>query len=363
MRGQDAFRTGVSQDRGMKNSALALTLILFTLPTGCSQGEHDAYVPATPQTQHATMQRAAGTRARYVYVAGYDAKTPSGGGDSELAVFAASANGNAAPLNVIRGSKTELYSPQSAVVDATGRLWTCDFNGSYVLAFPAKKFGNIAPSVKIAGSNSPLQSCGGMTLDSSGAIYASSFDTALVAKWPAGSNGNVAPSDVWSGNLTGLYVPAGIAIGTGGDLFIGNSGKAAVSVFGPNAGNVAPLRSIAGSHTRMNDGYNVAIDPTTQRLFVADENNNTVQIFAAGANGNATPVAWLSGKNTQIDYPYGIAVDDAGYIYVGNCPQTGTYPQGAILVFAPGAHGDVKPIQTIAGSKTDLDCVNDLTVK
>ena len=56
-------------------------------------------------------------------------------------------------------------------------------------------------------------------------------------------------------------------------------------------------------------------------------------------------------------------MDKAGYLYVGNCPQTGNYPAGSILVFAPGAHGNVKPIQVIAGVNADMSCAQGLTVQ
>jgi len=61
-----------------------------------------------------------------------------------------------------------------------------------------------------------------------------------------------------------------------------------------------------------------------------------------------TQVQYITGSNTQISGPYGVAVDASGYLYVISTSGS------SILVFAPGATGNVAPVETISGSNTGL---------
>jgi hypothetical protein len=81
-------------------------------------------------------------------------------------------------------------------------------------------------------------------------------------------------------------------------------------------------------------------------------NNSSVTVYAAGAKGNATPIATIKGANTLLDQPLGIALDAAGRIYVANSATTSA--QYRITVYAAGATGDVAPVVTISGSNTGL---------
>jgi DNA-binding beta-propeller fold protein YncE len=51
-----------------------------------------------------------------------------------------------------------------------------------------------------------------------------------------------------------------------------------------------------------------------------------------------------------LQQPHGVTLDGAGYLYVADCDSN------AILVFAPGANGNVAPVRTISGANTTLNC-------
>src|SRR2546427_2439118 len=81
-------------------------------------------------------------------------------------------------------------------------------------------------------------------------------------------------------------------------------------------------------------------------LYVA--NNNNILVFVPGASGNVAPVRTLpSTANTQIYVPNAVALDSAGYIYVAG--------NNGILVFPPGASGNWFPARTISGTSTGLN--------
>src|SRR5260370_42046613 len=68
-------------------------------------------------------------------------------------------------------------------------------------------------------------------------------------------------------------------------------------------------RSITGSE---------AVSVTPRPFYVANFNGNSATVYAAGATGNATPIATIAGSNTGLTSPQGIAVDAAGRLYVAN---------------------------------------------
>jgi len=71
-------------------------------------------------------------------------------------------------------------------------------------------------------------------------------------------------------------------------------------------------------------------------------------VYPPGASGNVAPARTISGINTGLNSPAGIALDSAGNLYVTN--NSGN----SITVFAPGATGNVAPARTISGGSTGL---------
>ena len=184
--------------------------------------------------------------------------------------------------------------------------------------------------------------------------------------WKAGASGNAQPIRTIVGPATGLRTTAGSAFDSGSKLFVSTGYHDSIEVFTPTSdGNVAPLRKIAGANTGLSYPANIAIDPTTNNVWAANVSNDSLTEYGHTDQGNVAPLVTIKGAKTKLDYPYGIAVDAAGYIYAGNCQQSVTKPPavGSILVFAPGASGNVAPVQVITGSRADLTCVGGLAVR
>ncbi|MBV8490928.1 MAG: hypothetical protein JO199_10410 [Candidatus Eremiobacteraeota bacterium] len=347
----------------MKTSALVPALVL--LAAGCAGGPSPASLPLAGALPEALSPHPVGARAKDIFFSGY-LNDPALNNPGMLGVYPATTNGNVAPPRVISGSKTAFGTPETAIIDTIGQIWTCSFGTGEIVAFAPNAKGNVAPVVTITGSKVDLNGCGGMALAANESIYASSFDSLTnppsVNVYPASADNNTAPTAQYIGSSTKLWDPSGLAFDSSGKLYVGVQSPPGVAVFGNTAGNVAPLALIQGSKTKMQVAYAVAIDPTTQNVLVADEYSNAIFVFKAGANGNVAPIATISGANTKLNNPYGVAVDNAGYIYVGNCPQKA--PEvGSITVYKPGSKGNVAPVQLIAGTNVKLTCVGGLTVK
>src|SRR6266571_2697869 len=85
---------------------------------------------------------------------------------------------------------------------------------------------------------------------------------------------------------------------------------------------------------------------------VGPSSGGSITIYAGSATGNATPTATVGGGNTGLSNPWGIVTDAAGRLYVTNSYCSGD--TGRITVYAAGATGNAPPVATIAGSNTGL---------
>lgn len=344
------------------NKHITGALLVLLAPMGCGGVASDV-APKLAQPSSAVSAasspralRPAGLRATYI---NFSAVDPSGSAVAELGTFAATANGNVAPTQLIRGSNTGLTYPMGATRDVHGRFWTCDFNTNAIEAFAPEATGNVKPIVTINGSNNPVRNCDGVALDSRGSIFATSFSASasLVAVWRVGATGNAAPAKIYSGSATGIHQPAGLTTVNVARFYVTNA-AGSIEQFTGVWGNVTPVQSIGGSNTQMDFPSSVTIDPTTSNIVVTDYESARVLTFAAGAAGNVAPLRIIGGSLTHLVNPASVTVDAAGYTYVGNCPSGG---EGSIVVFAPGASGNVSPVQTIQGSSVNVRCVLSLT--
>jgi DNA-binding beta-propeller fold protein YncE len=83
-------------------------------------------------------------------------------GDSIL-VFDAAANGDVAPVRVLKGPKTLIKNPTGIYVDATnGELWVANFGNHSATAYKLDAAGDTAPLrvIRSAPANEPTLSIG-----------------------------------------------------------------------------------------------------------------------------------------------------------------------------------------------------------
>jgi sugar lactone lactonase YvrE len=153
-----------------------------------------------------------------------------------------------------------------------------------------------------------------------------------------------------AGPHTGLNVPEGLALDAAGRLYVSNHNGNAITVYAPGAsGDAPPVASIVGPSTRLQGPLGLAFD-AAGRLYVANApgpGSGIIAVYAAGASGDAAPIAQIGGPSTGLDFPWGVAVDAAGRIIASSGGDS-------ILVYAPGALGDAAPSAVIAGPSTRL---------
>jgi DNA-binding beta-propeller fold protein YncE len=297
------------------------------------------------------------------------------GGNNTVSVYAAGSTGNVAPSATIRGFSTGLAGPTDIALDSGGKIYVANGGNNTVTVYPAGSSGNAAPSATISGSNTGLSDPTGVALGSGGKIYvANGYNGAEdVTVYPAGSNGNVAPSATIIGAAPNA--PAAIAIDSAGKIYVANDGS---QNGGPDTVTVYPAGSngytvpgaiingaFALSLTGLNNPRAVAVD-SAGKIYVVNNGfeediASSVTVYPAGSNGNAAPIATISGSNTGLFDPAGIAVDSSGKIYVadtggGESDGSGSAIGPSVFIYAAGSTGNVAPSATISGSSTGLGC-------
>src|SRR5579863_4910503 len=125
---------------------------------------------------------------------------------------------------------------------------------------------------------------------------------------------------------------------------------AAVSLGGCGAGTVSPTMPLPQAASWSRASQNI-ISPAviTGRIYVGDPETNSIDIFKQTDNGDVAPVAVLSGKATDLDGPYAVAVFSNGQLYVTD------QISNSFTVYAAGASGNQAPLRRIAGEKTGLN--------
>jgi 6-phosphogluconolactonase (cycloisomerase 2 family) len=231
-------------------------------------------------------------------------------------------------------------------------------NGTITYASATPATGTVASGGTIA----TVSTAGTYAYTTSCAASTGQFQTTMTASIPAGSG------DVTAAELTNrsLVYPSSInqlelyRCSTANQIFPGHTyvvtQNAVIVVFAGNLSgtvNVAPLATISGSNTGLSNPLGMALDSSGQ-IYIANCNGNGISVFAANPSGtlNEAPVATIAGSNTTLNCPSGVGLDSSGKVYVANGNG-----DNAITVYAASPSGTMNeaPLATITGSNTGLN--------
>jgi hypothetical protein len=272
---------------------------------------------------------------------------------NEVAIYAPGASGKTPPAAILTAdskTSTALF-PIFMSFDAAGGLvtygaTTVDGNtGDAVLTYPSGSSGPAAPAhgwnfalptIRYAGPT-------GLTLDGSGNFYVNgALHTSLGPSYglfvasasdvgnPQANPARTIPWDTTTQLTPGLTTD--VALDGSGEIFIGNSlaqgsssttcqGRANVYAAGAGGGktDVPPLRiltlgGVVTQSSACNSSRNplVAFFPSIATygttLFAADDFNNAIDEFPAGANGRVNPILTIAGSATQLNAPIALII-------------------------------------------------------
>ncbi len=155
---------------------------------------------------------------------------------------------------------------------------------------------------------------------------------------------------------------------------INNDGGDQMVVFSyGDHGNVTPRRYLRIPH----QSWDVSLAPKRDEIAVSVQQSNAISVFNRGASGGAAPIRTIRGLNTQLEDPHGIFFDEQhGEIITANHgnwtqirPYTawdplvsdeteykpGSFHKASITFHAQDVTGDVAPLRIIEGGGTGLN--------
>ena len=240
-----------------------------------------------------------------------------------VTVYAADwADGHTKPIKILYGGNTGLSSPVGVSFDDVGNMYVANsafFNeapspGSVTVYGPDWASGDTAPIKTLIGGNTGLDGPQRVAFDSRNNMYVANYSSDSVTMYNAGwAGGNTAPVKTLVGGNTGLNMPSDLAFDSDDNLYVSN-----VDAGGPS-------------------------DP-----------EDTVNVFAAGwADGDTAPIAFLRGPDTGLDEPLGLAIGGNGKIYIANVEGDSVTVYGDFTTWA--ADGNTVPLKTLSGAETGLD--------
>jgi sugar lactone lactonase YvrE len=228
-------------------------------PPGAGANTPPVHTIAGLQTQLYQPLGIAVDGAKNIYVLNWDS----------VNVYAPGATGDVAPIRTLKGPNTKFVNPTGIAVSQEGRIYipTLDGpNGGTFYVFAAGANGDTAPAQIINGPDGGLQQPVAVAVDARGYIYVVNEMSAgsAVMVYHRDANGDARPIRTLVGPRTGLHFARGIALDGAGNMYLPSedvpASPPAILVFAAGAhGNVAPLRTIAGGLTNLSFETGIAV--------------------------------------------------------------------------------------------------------
>lgn len=187
------------------------------------------------------------------------------------------------------------------------------------------------------------------------------------------------PKRVIGGHHTKMEFNCGLYIDPkNGDIYsVNNDTIDTLVIFSREArGDVPPTRELETPHGT----YGIAVDEESEELFLTVQHASSVVVYNKYAEGDEEPIRMVVGNNTKLADPHGVALDTKnGWMFVANYGNFAAYEAGrergggggtggqgrvrgsgkflppSITSYPIKANGDVAPLRTITGPKTQLN--------
>jgi sugar lactone lactonase YvrE len=220
----------------------------------------------------------------------------------------------------------DVGDPFGVAVDANGALYVSDSDLSYISVYPS---GSTTQSYVL---NNAVNSPQGVAVDQGGNLYVANNGANNVTEYAQGARTG-APFATFS-----VTAPYGLAVDGSGNLYVGSQNAAhtayQIAMFPAGSPDGASPSFVITSG--VNYPSQLAFDGSGN-LYVAD--TTKVEEYFAPLSASST----VGNTITTLATPYGVAVDAAGTIYACNDSSP-----GSVDLFAPGSTGAATPTAQIS---------------
>jgi hypothetical protein len=305
-----------------------------------------------------------------ILVGGYgDGVTPV-----PLRGFADNANGNVAPIRVLGGPTTGLKTPAGGIYEPVENvIYVADFYGTAIRVFYANANGDRAP-IRTVGPTYTGQARSVAVDVESNELLAFTGGCCYAAYDRGANGDVFFKRYVYFGGLTQQNYPSALVYMAPTDEVAETDTDSATPytpkllVFNrTDSGNTAPKRVLKGASTQFgNYASGLAHDAGARKLYVGAYTTNVdltrsarILVFDDTADGDVAPVRSIAGSATGLElgssgFISGLAIDPEHQHLIVSVSDYNAAAGNKLLVFALGASGNTVPLQTIAGALTGL---------
>lgn len=216
--------------------------------------------------------------------------------------------------------------PEGVAVDSNGNIYVSDWHNYRVQKFSSGRIYQATigtTGVPYLTDNDHFNAPYGITVDGSGNIILTEESGHRLLKlngsgtpqWSVGEAG-VAGYDYDNSHFAR---PRGVAVDGSGQIYVADANQNRVQIFSSSGTYVATLGSYGSGNYQFDWAADVAVDQSGY-IYVADTNNHRIQVFDSNRLYVATlGITGVSGSdNSHFSYPNGVAVDTNGNIYVAD---------------------------------------------
>lgn len=250
-------------------------------------------------------------------------------------------------------AQTGISDAECVIAIAAGYPYDGDVEG-----FEPTDNGAITPSPIITGASTLLSAPLGLFFDSQKRLWIADAQSGnqggiFMYRTPSQDASGANPDNVIQGSNAALSFPQDVFLDGTGNIYVANLGTNTqagfISIFAAgSSGNVPPLRVISGPNTTLVSPVGVAVD-ANGNIYVIDSTQNAVIVFPPNESGNIFPSKVIKGSNTLLFDPTAIRFDSAGNLWVAVgkvLAQNNAY----LVVFAPGVSGNAIPLNQVTSA-------------